>query len=303
MLLSVGHPVRHSFISFPISTCVSPAKRGVRSEATSHIYHRQVSMHDIYSHRLVLLQDSEHSKVVTVALTKIIRRSLLELFGSETAEYLFKVLELSACHDICSPFLNFISAKAWFNAKLGRCWEPQSTSTHAELLHVELLAILDLRVHSCRESQETLDCGIVEQFQAMLTTQLLLAPLAFLALFAKIAATFANLSAAIRANHSSTENLHTLGLPSPDGPLNFDYPFRYIFQGGKCSAKQINDIAILWTHVALLGDRVNFYWNKDPDHDWQPDMDYWFGKGSRSYETWIKSNAILLQSFHCRPTD
>ena len=83
-----------------------------------------------------------------------------------------------------------------------------------------------------------------------------------------------------------------LGLPSPGTKPDLDYNFNVIFKGGKCTASQQATILKMIADIAGLSDRTKL-WENDTFHDWQPEVNYWFGDRSQSQDGWIKSNAIL----------
>ena len=87
-------------------------------------------------------------------------------------------------------------------------------------------------------------------------------------------------------------NASILGLPSPDTTPDFAYNFNIIFKGGKCSASQEATILKTMADIAGLSDRIKL-WEKDSFHDWQPEVEYWFGENPQSKDAWIKSNGAL----------
>ena len=98
--------------------------------------------------------------------------------------------------------------------------------------------------------------------------------------------------ALLNATNSSGEkayaNASLLGIPSPDTTPDFDYDFNVIFKGGKCSASQEATILKTMTDIAGLSDRIKL-WENDIFHDWQPEVEYWFGENPQSKDAWIKS--------------
>ena len=127
--------------------------------------------------------------------------------------------------------------------------------------------------------------------------------LAFIAFLANIsAATFTNTSA---STNSSGDKLYTdpyndpytnpqaLGVPNPGTTPKFDYNFNIIFKGGKCTTSQRETILGTMADIAGLSDRVRL-WETDDFHNWQPEVNYWFGDDPHSQHAWIKSNVILF---------
>ena len=134
----------------------------------------------------------------------------------------------------------------------------------------------------------------------MLVTQLSLNALAFMALFAEYAATLANISSPIRANLSIDRSSSTGSGNFSTLAEKFDQDFNVIFEGGQCSLSQRAKILDTMKWIAASSDNIKL-WKNDAFHDWQPEVTYWFGSRSASYEQPIKSNAIRYQTFDSSP--
>ena len=126
----------------------------------------------------------------------------------------------------------------------------------------------------------------------MLITHFSLKALAFIAIFVRNVA-------AVASSSDGVPSAVLQSLPAPTDPPNFQYKFNIIFEGGECSNSQQLGILDTLRNVAALAQRVRF-WQSDPLHDWQDEVDYWFGSGSANQATWIKSDATLNHEFHCR---
>lgn len=128
-----------------------------------------------------------------------------------------------------------------------------------------------------------------------------LASIAFLATIS--AATLANTSASTNSSGEKayiipyinpyTDPPHALGIPNPSTKPIFKYDFNIIFKDGQCSESQEATILETMTYIAALSDRAQL-WEADVLHDWQPELEYWFGEEPETQDAWIKSNAIFL---------
>lgn len=116
----------------------------------------------------------------------------------------------------------------------------------------------------------------------LITSYSSLKALACIALFASNAA----------AVNNSSSGVVIEAIPNPTATPNFQYRFNVNFKGGKCSAWQQAEIRKTMNNVAGLADRAKL-WEDDAFHDWQKEVNYWFGTGSASHDTWIKSNATF----------
>ena len=109
----------------------------------------------------------------------------------------------------------------------------------------------------------------------------------------KVHALLKNESTATNSGDKAYANASLLGIPSPDTTPDFDYNFNVIFKGGKCSATQEATILKTFADIAGLSDRIKL-WENDLFHDWQPEVEHWFGENPQSKDAWIKSNGALF---------
>lgn len=91
------------------------------------------------------------------------------------------------------------------------------------------------------------------------------------------------------AGQVAGNNLTAQWKPSPTDKPDFQYNFNVQFTSS-CTADQQAAILVTMNNVAGLADRVQL-WEGDAFHDWQDEVDYWFGSKSATYDTWIKSKA------------
>lgn len=150
----------------------------------------------------------------------------------------------------------------------------------------------------------------VVQLSAMLITHPLVSALAFIAVFA---------SNAVALTNSSTETLGSAGNstamaklstqkpgnasiqsnPDPSDPPDFNHNFKLVFDGGSCSSYQRAVIQATMKNIAGLADRGRL-WGNDDFHDWQDEVDYWFGQDSSRNYKWIQSKTTLICLILCR---
>lgn len=75
--------------------------------------------------------------------------------------------------------------------------------------------------------------------------------------------------------------------PNPTDKPDFQYDFNIRFSSS-CTADQQGAIAVTMLHIAGLADRAEM-WMTDEFHDWQDEVDYWFGADSAKNVEYIKS--------------
>lgn len=133
----------------------------------------------------------------------------------------------------------------------------------------------------------------------MLVSHPSLRALAFIAALASNAFAVTNSSTAtpIVANNGTTVarlsaanpgNATVQAQPAPTDTPGFDYNFNLIFTGGQCSDSQKAIIRGTIKNIGGLARRGRL-WENDVFHDWQPEVDYWFGSQSAENFKWITS--------------
>lgn len=96
------------------------------------------------------------------------------------------------------------------------------------------------------------------------------------------------------AAQNASSNLTAQWKPSPTEKPDFQYTFDVRFTAD-CSATQQEEILTSMNNVAGLADRAQL-WEVDVFHNWQNEVDYWFGDGSALNDDWIKNNFLRMSA-------
>ena len=94
---------------------------------------------------------------------------------------------------------------------------------------------------------------------------------------------------------TTSSNLTAQGYPNPSDPPDFAYNFKVSFDIS-CSAAQAEVILATMNNIAGLADRVKL-WETDLFHDWNDEVEYWFGDKAKQNDQWIKSKTSTITSF------
>lgn len=78
------------------------------------------------------------------------------------------------------------------------------------------------------------------------------------------------------------------GYPNPTATPTLDHKFIVHFENDHCSAQQQREIRGTLSNVAQMADRI-LLWQRDFYHDWEMEMQTWFGDGVDEQKTWIQS--------------
>lgn len=124
---------------------------------------------------------------------------------------------------------------------------------------------------------------MLKPFPAMYSLRASLSTLALIILYANYG-----------AGQVAGNNLTAQWKPSPTDKPDFQYNFNVQFTSS-CTADQQAAILVTMNNVAGLADRVQL-WEGDAFHDWQDEVDYWFGSKSATYDTWIKNNFLRMST-------
>ena len=79
------------------------------------------------------------------------------------------------------------------------------------------------------------------------------------------------------------------GIPAPTTKPDFQYKFQIIFSGGHCSEVEQTLIKSSLAYLAGAADRIQL-WKNDVFHDWDHELNYYFGQNAAEKQVWIKSN-------------
>ena len=137
----------------------------------------------------------------------------------------------------------------------------------------------------------------------MLFTHFPVSALAFIAIFAShaIAVTNSTNSTVERLSKQSPGNASILAEPGPNDPPNFNTDFKLTFDGGRCTDYQKGVILATVKNVGGLARRGRF-WENDAFHDWDDEVNYWFGPAGTNNYKWIHSKPTPTHVSHCRPS-
>ena len=103
-----------------------------------------------------------------------------------------------------------------------------------------------------------------------------------------------------RLSQQNPGNASILAKPSPTDTPVFNGVFKLTFDGGRCSESQKKIILATVKNLGGLARRGGL-WKNDNFHDWDDEVNYWFGpEGTNNYK-WISSKPTPSHIWHCRP--